>query len=109
MTVPRALEGKPPVNAAVSGTVAPTGTWVTGLLLESLMTVAMPGVKNTAEVDRARSCEPVLAPSRLVSAMWKGEPLMKLAELPKPQSSWLAMWPPHASTTVQPPGGAAVA
>src|SRR5215813_12137400 len=33
--------------------------------------------------------------------VWYGAPLMALAECPAPQSLWLAMWPPQASTTVE--------
>jgi hypothetical protein len=35
----------------------------------------------------------------LTSDILNGDPLMKLAELPVPQSAWLAMWPPHERMT----------
>ncbi len=51
------------------------------------MAVEIDGVKKMALVARARSCDPVEAPSRELRAMWYGEPEMLDAPSPKPQST----------------------
>ena len=56
-------------------------------VLASKMAVEMIGVKKMALVARARSCEPVDAPSRELRAMWYGEPEIPEAPLAKPQLS----------------------
>lgn len=89
-----------PVSVAVSVSEPPA------VMVVLLTCVAMVGGPATAAAARARSCEPVLAPSRESRAMWYGEPETALAELPTPQSSAEAMWPPQVSTTFHPPLGA---
>src|SRR5262245_52163036 len=62
----------------------------------SFTTVIWPGT-ITASVDRDRSWLPPW-PSMSRKRMWYDDPLMVPAELPSPQSCWVAMWPPQAST-----------
>ena len=68
MTVPVALLDAP-VNVAVSWTTVPAVTDVTGVPDAFLMTVPIVGAKKTAVVDKARSCDPVLAPSNEIRAV----------------------------------------
>ena len=106
VTVPPAV-GEAPVRVAVSWTVSPAlmGDTRGSPVASSMTVVLIEGVKKIAEVASARSCAPVLAPFSVSRNMWYGDPLMKLAEFPTPQSCWLAMWPPQARTTVLPPVG----
>jgi len=95
VTVPPALL-EAPVRVAVSWTVAPRATEppLGGMALPSdslMIEVLMLGVNTIAEVERARSWEPVLAPSSLLRDMWYGEPVIELAEFPAPHSPSLAM------------------
>ena len=62
----------------------------------SLMMVIEPG-KMTASAESERSWFPP-PPSRSVSLMWYGEPVMETAALPAPQLTRVAMWPPQART-----------
>src|SRR5947207_178597 len=62
----------------------------------SLMMVIEPG-KITASAESDRSWLPP-EPSRSTSRVWYGDPEIEIAELPRPQSWRVAMWPPHAST-----------
>src|SRR5438093_13762754 len=62
----------------------------------SLMILIEPG-KMTASAESDRSWLPPL-PSISMSRVWYGDPEMATAELVTPQSSRVAMWPPHAST-----------
>src|SRR3954471_6331446 len=61
-----------------------------------LMMWMNPG-KMTASAESERSWLPP-DPSRSRSRVWYGEPEIATAELPRPQSLRVAMWPPHAST-----------
>jgi hypothetical protein len=97
VTVPPALL-KAPVRVAVSWTSVPVTTVVLVMSVPeaSFTFVAMVGLKKTAELARARSCEPTplwLTPLevRLSWAMWYGDPLIALAELPTSQFTTLAM------------------
>src|SRR5260370_27956759 len=105
--VPAAVEDAP-VSVAVSWTTVPSASGPeTASPVELLITVVeMVGVKKIAEAERARSWLPMPVVSIESRIMWYGEPLMLVAELPVPQASWDAIWPPHARTTVHPPAGA---
>src|SRR5579859_2522406 len=97
-TVPVTVPAEP-VSVAVSVSEPPT-------LIEVLLTwVATAGGAATAFAISARSWLPSPVVSMESWAMWYGEPLMALAELPTPQSSADAMCPPQARTTSQPPDG----
>ena len=57
----------------------------------------------TTELDIARSSFPALQFDlfehvKSSSRMWYGEPSMEAADMPVPQSAWLATWPDHDST-----------
>ncbi len=60
-------------------------------------TMRMKPGKMTAAADSERSWLPP-APSRSIRRVWYGEPEMATAELLRPQSLRLAMWPPQART-----------
>ncbi len=59
-----------PDSVAVSRTVVPTVTDVILSPAESLTMVETPGVKKMEELDRARSWDPAVVPSRESNAMW---------------------------------------
>jgi len=70
----------------------------------SLTTVIWPG-KTTASAASDRSCFPVPQRPELftphvnaTSAVWYGDPGMLTAELARPQSARVEMWPPQART-----------